>query len=371
MWFAYFLALIPAIAGGVLWIKSEKIVWQEWAISTVTSLVTVAIFHFVSIHGMTGDSETWSGKITEATFHPQWVEEYTVDIYKTVKDKKGHEEKVFDHTETRYRTHSEHWNCYTSLDNEYSIEQATFEEISKNFNCKETRDGHKSGFYSGDPHIYVATNKTGYLYPVTTWRTFENRVKAAPSLFSYSEVPATVPVFPYPANSNFMTSDRLIGQARRDVSILEWDRMNARLGPFKKVNVILIGFSDADSSIAHDQEAKWIGGKKNDLVLCYGTGWSYVFGWTERDLVKANLQTILLKGPIDTTIIPKIEKEVTDNYKIKDWSKFDYITIEPPTWAYWVLLLVMVLTQGGFWAWALLNPDIHKDAYVRKFRMPW
>lgn len=50
-----------------------------------------------------------------------------------------------------------------------------------------------------------------------------------------------------------------------------------------------------------------------------------------------------------------IEKEIAASYKIKDWSAFDYITIEPPSWSYWVFGIVLILSQGVFYYWAHQN----------------
>lgn len=367
---AYLIALLPIIAGGAAWVLQRKIVWFEWLICGAAALLTAFVFNCIAVLGMTSDTETWSGQIVDTTFHPEWVEEYEVAIYKTETytdtetDSKGRTQtvtrtrQVFSHYEKRYRTHYEFWDCDSSLQTTYDISKGRHDEIVQNFGGqRETRHVSKGGFYSGDPNVYVAVNNTGYIYPVTTWRTWENKVKAAPSLFSYTEISEKIPVLGYPSNENIWLSDRVMGTCT--INRFEWDRMNARLGPVKKVNVIIIGFNGQDSSIAHQQEAKWVGGKKNDLVLCYGDGWSYVFGWTEKDIVKANLSTLLIQNPVDTALIPKIEDEILKHYRIKDWSKFDYITVEPPTWSYWILFLVMGLVQGGCWCWAWCN-DVDK-----------
>ena len=152
-----------------------------------------------------------------------------------------------------------------------------------------------------------------------------------------------------------------MGTALATVDILEFDRMNSRLGPHKQVNVILIGFGSRDSSFAEWQRAKWIGGKKNDLVLCYGgskdghPAWAKVFGWSDSEICKRNLETILLQNKIDTKVLPLLEKEITSGYQIKDWSSFDYLSVEPPTWSYWVFAIVLIVFQLGFYLWAYCN----------------
>ena len=50
-----------------------------------------------------------------------------------------------------------------------------------------------------------------------------------------------------------------------------------------------------------------------------------------------------------------IEREIKANYRLKDWSKFDYITVEPPTWSYIVYILVLMVSQGGLYVWFHAN----------------
>jgi len=81
----------------------------------------------------------------------------------------------------------------------------------------------------------------------------------------------------------------------------------------------------------------------------------FTFGWTEQEIVKRNLDTIVGKAMVDKDLIPLIEEEVRRNYIIKDWDKFDYLGIEPPGWSYVVFILVMAAAQAGFYFFAHHN----------------
>jgi hypothetical protein len=313
-------------------------------------------FQFLSVLGMTADEETWSGKVDLATYHPRWVEEYQQMRTRTVGSGKNQRTETYYTTE--HRTHHKFWDCNVDYgrgnSNKYRLSEPHYKQIVRAFGGRVvSKRVHKSGFDSGDPNIYVTKNATGVIIPASKTVLFENRVKAAPSLFSFAKVPEGIQVHPYPENENWNRSDRLIGVS--GVSRETWDQMNARLGPRKKVNVILINFGGKDSKYGHYQQAAWVGGKKNDLVLCKGDSWAYVFGWTEKELVKRNLETILLENKLDQEIIPKIEAEIVANYQIKDWDKFDYITIEPPWWTYLIFIVVLGGAQTGFWIWAHKN----------------
>jgi hypothetical protein len=366
----YLIALIPTIIGIVLWVWKKEVVWWECLIGTVLAFAASGGIHFLAIHGMTSDTEIWSGHLRKAIRHPKWVETYQEAVYKTVtrtvgsgKNRRTVTERVFSHYETRYRTHPEYREAHVFFGKKSEKKRITkefFEEIIKNFGGKVDKvRGSRPGYYSGDKFDYHVNNHTNYVYPATMWQRWENRVKAAPTTFSFIKVPEKVTVHEYPKCANWRSSDRVIGTATKCVTTVEWDRMCSRLGPMKKVNVILVGFS-GDSMMGQYQQAKWVGGRKNDLVLCFGEpsekpSWAFVFGWTEKEVVKRNLETILLEGPVSNELLPKIEAEIMRNYTIKDWSKFDYITIEPPWWSYLILILFMALTQTGFYAWAYLN----------------
>jgi len=357
MWFFYVIAILPAIVGFILWVKNREVTWWEWLLGTGLAFALAITFQIIATLGATADTETWSGLLVKAVHYPEWVERYTTTESYTDSKGKSHTRIV-----TKYRTHTEHWKAYANFgkdDDSYAISRVKYIEILKKFTpagraplAKTERPG-KSGFHSGDPNIYVAYNKSGYVYPMTTWKSWENRIKASTSVFTFTEPPKDLPLYEYPISKNPWVSDRLLGP--NAVNIYNWDCMNTRLGPTKKVNVILIHFRGQSSQMAHYQEAKWLGGRKNDLVLCYGNDWSYVFGWTEKTIVKRNLETILLDNKVDNDIIPLIEKEIIKNYELKDWSKFDYIAVEPPLWSYIVFLVVLVPAQIGFFFWAHWN----------------
>jgi hypothetical protein len=357
----YILAAIPVGIGAIMWCRSREVCWQEWVGGSAAGFILAIAFHLLSISGMTGDTETWSGQIVSVTHHPRWVEEYQQMHTRTVSCGKDCTTTEIYYT-TEYRTHPEYWSAATSIPNDHDISLPMFLEIrGKLGGFVDVEQPHKSGFYSGDRNVYVTRNRTGYIYPVTAKFSFENRIKAAPTLFSFAKVPTNVTVYAYPENNDWMKSDRLIGTARATIDLTEFDRMNARLGPRKKVNVIMVGFGNRGIDAAEWQRCKWIGGKKNDLVLCYGglnvgkPTWSKVFGWSDGEICKRNLETILLQNEPSTTVLPKIEAEIIRGYKIKDWSAFDYITIEPPTWSYWVFAIVLCVAQAGFWYWAHRN----------------
>jgi hypothetical protein len=370
MWFFWVFALVPIVIGVILLWCDKHIAWQEVIISTLVALVMAAIFQCVALFGLTYDIETLSGQITDVTHYGAWTEQYEESHTRTVGSGKDA------HTETYYTTeydhHSEKWSVsrdFGVIQDEPNVDEEYYNVVKQTFGGGTDNTGRQScdhfggRYWSGDNTYYVTANKTQYIHPVTTTKHFENRIKAAPTLFSFPKVPTNIVVYAWPDNPDWTSSQRILGTAQSMFNTRDWDLLNSNLGPQKKINLIVVGFPAGFSmEIAKWQEAKWIGGKKNDLVICYAGGsstspaeWAYVFGWTEKTIVKLNIQDLFTQNSLNSSLIPKVSSEVMKNYEKKNWHKFDYIRIEPPIWSYWVYLLTIFCVQGGMYIWFHLN----------------
>lgn len=386
IWF-YVFAVIPFLVGGMMWATGKRVVWGEWLGGTAIGFAMAALFHALAMHGQTADVETWSGQIVSGRHTPRWEEYYEEAIYrteyyyvteeytystgsgKTLRYHTGHRQvqksrRVFDHWEPRRRWHDAEWRVQSNIGTGHGTNGEMFDRMAKSWDGLHPERGsrttgeHASRMISGDPNDYLI-RCTGFVWPVTRLVSFENRIKATPTTFSYAKVPAGIRVFDYPANRNAFSSDRLVGSANT-IDLFAFDQMNARLGPTKRVNVVLVGFGDRDSSAAMWQEAAWVGGKKNDVVICWGglnkrPEWVRAFGWTERKTCLRNLESIVLEHGASVETLPAIEAEIRESYVLKDWKKFDYIRVPAPSWAIISYLIVAGISQWLFWWWARIN----------------
>ncbi|GAF68298.1 unnamed protein product, partial [marine sediment metagenome] len=157
MWFFYLLPLLSVAIGAVLWVKNKEVTWWEWLAGSAIGFVLALIFHVTIFSSMTSDIETWSGKVTQATFHPWWKERYTVQVAYTTGS--GKNRQTHYRTETRYRSHAKHWTQKNTLGNGFfggGISKGKYDEISRRFNCSPIRTrARRSGLVDGDPNVYV------------------------------------------------------------------------------------------------------------------------------------------------------------------------------------------------------------------------
>jgi hypothetical protein len=376
----YLLALLPMAIGLFIWLKNERVVFWEWLLGCLAAMITAGAMHYFTAKSLTGDVETWSGTAVHVEYHTAWTETYQQMRTKTVGSGKNSRTVTYYTTEFDY--HPEHWRAYLDFGSEKSeikISHDYYSQIKREFGGTIVHGGKQSAHhlggsrFSGDNNIYKTPNTTGFFRPVTQIKSFENRIKAARSVFSFAPPPATAKIFPYPANKDPFLSDRLLGLASRHIGAYDWDSLNARLGPKKFVNLILVGF-EGDADISQFQESLWLGGKKNDLVLTYGfdgtkVTWARVFGWSESDVCKRNLESIILKGISRKGIFKEIEDEITANYVIKDWHKFDYLSIEPEAKHFVIYFFVVILVQGGLYIYFHQNQFSKDCLYNRMGRV--
>lgn len=200
--------------------------------------------------------------------------------------------------------------------------------------------------------------------PVSDTHSYVNYVKAAPdSLFHANKVAkfeALIP--PYPSNIyDYYKVNRVISMGVPVPEIGKWNYETAlmlrKLGPAKQANVVILFVNTADQSYLHALEGKWIGGKKNDIIVIVGStaypkiDWIAISSWTDRQLFKVQLRDELFAhGTIDRAkFLTSIEKTTMELYQRKSMKDFDYLKyqVEPPTWVLTLAILLGIMTSLG------------------------
>lgn len=134
------------------------------------------------------------------------------------------------------------------------------------------------------------------------------------------------------------------------------------LGGEKQVNVVM-AITNKPRDFAFAVRDKWLGGKKNDVMIVIGASkypkvdWVEVFSWSKNQMVNIKLRDdINTLGNISLTkeLMDVISKDVNDYFVRKPMSEFEYLEgqIQPSaTLIYWALgigmLLSIILTICG------------------------
>jgi hypothetical protein len=139
-------------------------------------------------------------------------------------------------------------------------------------------------------------------------------------------------------------------------------------------------------SIAKKQEAYWIGGNKNELVICIGLqkntdkiSWVYPFSWTDnkRILVDTREDIANMKNLDLVEMSHVLDNVVSGNFRYKEFEDFDYLTVDTPRWALWTSFCIAVFLSLGISWWSTTNEYEEEESFMkssfwkRKFRELW
>lgn len=338
--------LIPLAGWGFLWYHHEKIVAWEWAASVAAGVaISATVFAVADMVG-SHDRETWSGHATQALHTPWWRAEWTETETYTVADSKGNS-SLQTRLVTKSETHQPRWWLNTTI-GEIDVDESVFTDIRGRYGGY-SELGHRPDFDDGDRLDYFSNpipmeDYHRPVYPVHRHIRWANPLLGTDSIILGREISEEEArsrnLFEYPESGNALSSARVLGFA--NVSSYRWDQMCAALGEPKKVNVILIAFGGRPMDDAVLQRDYWRNGRKNDLVLCYGDGWAYVFGWSKSELVKQELQELLAQ-PVSDVSVPLIQNVIWEHFQPYVWTQHDDTPRPVSGWA----VLIAFLTMGG------------------------
>lgn len=358
--------IIPIVCSIILYsFFHHKLVWWEVVLPIVVSIVLIFGMKFAVEISQTRDIEYWGGWATMAEYYEEWTEKVTT----TSTDKDGNTT-----TSTYYVDHDPYWQITDSNGIEVRISQSYYRKLVGMWgNEKEVNiiRFDQSSFGDGDKYVTLFNGKREDKIPVTTIHYYENRVQASHSTFNFPEVdPKKYGLIDYPSNLDATNVSTIYGARPAGFASAdrEFNLRNAELGRRKQVRMWVLLFVDKPLEAAHEQEAYWKGGNKNEFTVCIGVDrqmnvqWCHVISWTEVHELKIEVRNMIATmGKLD---LPKLSKEiptmVDKKFKRKQFADFSYLTVEPPLWGVLTTFFVTLLVNVGIGVYAVKN-DIDQN----------
>lgn len=333
----------PFIAKGI-W--KHEITLAELGINIVMVVAAVAALWYGGTYAQSADVEILNGQVTSKDSKKVSCEhDYKCNCVTTC-------------TGTgKDRSCSE--SCSTCYDHSYDVDwhlRTTVEDIKVD---RVNRQGTK------EPPRWTAAQVGD---PVALEHTHTNYIKGAPnSLFSaVAEQTALrkyddqVPAYPSDVFDLHYVS-RVLSAGVAVPDLAEWNKdlaMRLRpLGPSKQANWVVLISKFADESYADAVRVKWLGGKKNDIVVVLGApeypklSWVRVLSWTDRELFKVQLRDDLRKlGTVDREgVLGVLEQHTKTSFVRKSMKDFEYLAneIKPPGWLIALTAIFGVIASVG------------------------
>lgn len=355
--------ILPVVAGlFARYHLKDTYSWQEFGLSVAITGVIVSVVYFGGLYRTMMDIEILNGVISsKERIHDSYIRTYSCGTAKAPRTC----------SETR---HTVTWVANTT------VGQVEFDHKDSSS---------RSVYNSPDPAAYVAA----YVgEPASLHHTYTNYVKAVPtSLFNSAEYVSMfsekIPNYPrvhsfYKVNRVF-DIDTEVPQEQLDELDRLLDNELITLGYTKQANIVVIVTNIADPMYRHAVEDKWIGGKKNDIVLFFGTNgneivWADVMTWalnSGNETMVAQLKQKL--NDISTFDPQKITEvtvsEIAQNYNRPKMEDYEYLKtdIRPSTtllvWSWVVNVLSVIGLTWLFHAKVQIGHTSVSRFYRRKY----
>lgn len=368
--------LVPIVTVAVLYFfyKHDVVIW-EFLIPFAVSIVLIGVAQLILIHSQTSDVEYWGGIVTKAEYYEDWNERvpcsHPTYCESCSTDSNGNRTCTsyqcgWDHPyDVDY--HPEYWRVVNTNGESIRISKGKYHQLVRKFGNKKFVDLHRD-YHTDDGDKYLSkwpeTPETADI--TTTKHTYENRVMASRSVFNFPEVdPRDIRkygLYTYPAIQGHYTRPAILGggsmKAQRKFQLI-----NGYMGRSQQLRVWVLLFKNQPRDAGHLQEALWVGANKNEFVITigvdnqYNVEWSHVFSWTEAERLKIDTryyveeQESLDLVALADWLKPRLRKQ----WDRREFAEFDYLKVEPPTWAVVLIFFLTILANIGVSAYVVMN----------------
>jgi len=361
IWFAFLIPILTLLA--TLAFFGRRITWWEPLLLCTISFGISATGAVISENSQTKATEFLGGWVTSAEYVEPWNEWVDKTCSRCVRtDTAGScvEEEEYDcsycdeHGESYdYETTvgSGFFNSEEVWNNASVIFGKEFVNLNRHSECSRPKNGNK----------WVATwnGDSAKLIPFFKRHSYENRVQAAPTLFSFESIdPVKTKVFEYPKNDgldniSILTETQLPNQSKAN-DLLNY--YNGKYGASKQCHAYLIVFKNRGPDAGRNQESYWKGGGKNELVTTVGIDnsgkvlWAYVFSWSKDKMANIVIRDSLMRmQTFDAAqVVQLIGQEGVKKFKRRQFKDFDYISVQPSNTATVIVYILILLMSIGW-----------------------
>lgn len=350
--------------------------WWELSLPIVATLVFIWLFKMPVEYAMKRDTEYRGSLITEARYYEYW-EEW---VHRTCTRKVGKVTVTYDCSYCS--EHPARWEVVDNYGNKWDITESYYKQLMSRWSAtpkfvelNRSINHHGSCGKDGDMYAVNWDHKILTSEPAVTLHSYENKVQVSHNAFKLpyvaQEEAKKLGLYEYPERFDQYKQHAILGidslyPDKRQVRYINkyFDFLNGYYGVHNHVKVFVLFFFNKIQLIAHKQEAYWDGGNDNEVVVCIGIdpkmkkmGWVKSFGWCDNKRVHVEIRERLMEHPyfdfmhVYTGIIGAVK----EYYKPKDFSEFDYLEVDLPTWAYWVEWILVIALTFGICRWAIRN----------------
>lgn len=379
IWFTILIPIILSIL--TYYIFKRAIVWWELLLPMGVSFIFILIFKFGVEKSIVVDYEYRGAIITRARYYESWetwVSQTCTRSYSCNCDNEGNCQTCTETYDCSYCDYNApKYIAYDNVGNEFTISQAKYQSLIKQWNkTPNFVDLHRNINNSG------SCGKDGDMYEVfwdgriesseaSTWTaSFENKVQASHSAFSYPEISQEqarkIGLYDYPKFYDYYKQPAILGLDSFYFSTSaiqkKFEYFNGNYGPKNKIHIFTLLFKNKPIDIAFKQEAYWSGGNQNEVVVCIGLNsdksidWVKPFSFCDNKRILINLREDIAElNTFNPDEVLKVYENNVSLFKYKNFKDFDYLSVDMPNWALITAFIITSLISAGLLIWGVLN----------------
>ena len=382
IWFALIIPFIGCVVAYLIWKK--HFVWWELLLPTAIASLFILITKFSVETYLLSDTEYQGGLIVEARYYEYWEtwvkktcsSRYACGTYTTGTGKTRT-------THTRYCTryydcsycdnNNPYWVAYDDQGHSWNISQDEYNRLKEQWKSTpefvelNRKINYKNGCGKDGDMYRICWDGNILSSESSTWTsTYENHVQVSKSHFDLREITdedaKKFGLYDYPKISNYKQKNILgldsvffLETKYKNGAYKLFEYLNGNYGPKRKLRVYVLLFSNKPYDIGIKQKNYWLGGNKNEIVICIdvdkNTGklnWVYPFSWGENKRITIDLrEDIMNLKTLNFTSMFHIVDKSTESFKYRDFTQFNYLSVDPPTWEVWfVYIITLGITIG-------------------------
>lgn len=340
-----FALLIPLSIGLVAFaISGRRITPKELALQEGIVSLIVVIMYFVMLSGRTSDVEFLNGSIAEK------------------------------HTDTMGCCHSYPCNCRQECSGTENSRSCTtvcdtcyehFHDVYWEASSTTGRQVYSNTCNSPSSNMPRRWEQIYVGEPTTEEHSYTNYIKGNPNSILRREAvsPSLLAQVPeYPEVYDYYRASRVLDLGVVGVNVgelnHELDFVNSQLGAKRQVDIILILTRESDPAFSEAVRQKWLGGKKNDVVVIVGMpsfpdiAWVDTVSWTQQEVMKINIRDNVLAMRVFNghNVLGILASEIDKGFQRRRMRDFKYLSagIEPSKGQAIALFIVAALLSIVF-----------------------
>lgn len=368
LWLAFVIPVITCLI--LFFVFREQTHPLEYLVVFIPSVIFTIILYACSVHSAIKDTEYLGYYVKEVAYYEPWNEYIHQTCTDVVSDGKGGTKTVTRNC-SYVQYHYEEYTMVLNDDREKEITEETYNQIREKFKTPRVFVDLHRNYHTKDGDKYVTRfdGNRDKLWPVGYTGSYENRILGSKSIFKFSEVPQeefdSLGLLDYPEKPDkyFEDFNPIIGHPVIDPAIVDsFKYLNAIYGVPYEFHCFVLLFENKPQEIVKKQQDYFVGGNKNELIVCIGTSgnrisWVESFSWEDKPKISIGVNHLFHEG--DSLDLMKLNRYLLENvpthWKRKDFDDFSYLSVDLSSGTWLMIFIFTILLNIGISIWVVMN----------------